>query len=391
MVLLDLSAAFDTVDLVILLRALGSLGIGGTVIEWYRSHLSGRGQRISVHGCTSERFNLDCGVPQGSCLGPLLFSIYTSSLLSIVQDLLPTVYCYADDNQLYVSFSPADENGQSDAIAAMESCVRVIRNWMHENRLLMNETKTEFLLIGTKQQLAKVNVDHVKVGSADIVLHSPVKNLGVWLDSNLSMVEHITKASSSAFFLLYNIRRIRKFLSRENTETLIHAFVSSRIDYCNSLLYGVPNCHLHKLQRVQNAAAHLIFEESKYCHVTPLLKSLHWLPFKYRIILKVLLITFKAIHGLAPVYISELISIRDVSFSRYCLRLTNSLTLNYPALKSRKTLGDRSFFVAAPKLWNKLPSDIRDLNSINSFKTAIKTYLFRQAFLKGKIGCFFIY
>ena len=79
--------------------------------------------------------------------------------------------------------------------------------------------------------------------------------------------------------------------------------------------------------------------------------------------------------------ISELISIRDVSFSRYCLRLTNSLTLNYPALKSRKTLGDRSFFVAAPKLWNELPADIRDLNSINSFKTAIKTYLFRQAFL----------
>ena len=114
--------------LVILLRALGSLGIGIRVIEWYRSYLSGRGQRISFHGCTSERFNLDCGVPQGSCLGPLLFSIYTSSLLSIVQDLLPTVHCYADDNQLYVYFSPADENGQFDAFAAMESCVRVIRN-----------------------------------------------------------------------------------------------------------------------------------------------------------------------------------------------------------------------------------------------------------------------
>ena len=94
------------------------------------------------------------------------------------------------------------------------------------------------------------------------------------------------------------------------------------------LLYGVPNCHLHKLQRVQNAAARLIFEESKYCHVTPLLKSLHWLPVKYRIIFKVLLITFKAIHGLAPVYISELISIRDVSLSRYCLGLTNSFKLS---------------------------------------------------------------
>ena len=163
-----------------------------------------------------------------------MFSIYTSSLLRVVLDLLPTVHCYADDNQLYVSFSPADENGQSNAIAAMEKCVIVIRRWMHENRFLLNETKTEFLWIGTKQQLAKVNVDHVKVGNADIVPHSPVKNLGVWLDSNLSMVEHITKASNAASYHLYNIRRTRKYLSRENTETLIHAFLSSRIDFCNS-------------------------------------------------------------------------------------------------------------------------------------------------------------
>ena len=195
------------------------------------------------------------------------------------------------------------------------------------------------------------------------------------------MVEHINKASSAAFYHLYNIPRIREYLSRENTETLIHAFVSSRIDYCNSLLYGVPNCDLHKLQRVQNAAARPIFEERQYCHVTPLLKSLHWLPVKYRIIFKVLLIIFKAIHGLAPFYISELISIRAVSLSRFSLRSTNSLMLNYPALKSRKTLGDQSFSMAPPKLWNELPMDIRNLNSINKLKTAIKTYLFRQAFL----------
>ena len=132
---------------------------------------------------------------------------------------------------------------------------------------------------------------------------------------------------------------------------------------------------------IQNAAVRLIFEDRKYCHVTPLLKSLHWLPVKYRII-------FKAIHGLAPVYISELISIRDVSLSRYCLRSTNSLMLNYPALKSRKTLANWSFSVAAPKLWNELPSEIRDLSSINKFKMDNKTHLFRQAFYSVKIDAF---
>ena len=115
-------------------------------------------------------------------------------------------------------------------------------------KLLLNEEKTKFLLIGTKQQLAKVDIGHIKVGKVNIAPHSPVKNLGVWFDSNLSMVDHITKTCSAAFYYLCNIRRIRKYLTKECTETLIHAFISSRLDYCNSLLFGVPECHLHKLQ-----------------------------------------------------------------------------------------------------------------------------------------------
>ena len=111
---------------------------------------------------------MNCGVPQGSCLGPLLFTIYTRSLLDVVQDYLPSVRCYADDTQLYVSFSPADMTGHSAAITAIEHCIQVIRNWMHENKLLLNEAKTEFLRIGTKEQLAKVNILYVKVGSANI-------------------------------------------------------------------------------------------------------------------------------------------------------------------------------------------------------------------------------
>ena len=153
-------------------------------------------------------------------------------------------------------------------------------------KILLNEEKTEFFLTGTKQQLAKVDIGHIKVGKVNIAPHSPVKNLGVWFDSNLSMVDHITKTCSAAFYYLYNIRRIRKYLTKECTETLIHAFISSRLDYCNSLLFGVPECHLHKLQRVQNVAARLIFQESRFCHITSLLRSPHWLPVKYRIVFK---------------------------------------------------------------------------------------------------------
>ena len=223
-----------------------------------------RAQSEDINSWVSVEEDLNCGVLQGSCLGPLLFTIYTSSLLDVVEKYLPSVHYYADDTQLYVSFRPADETGHLDANTAIECCTKAIRCWMRENKLLLNEEKTEFLLIGTKQQLAKVYIGCIKVGKVNIAPHSPVKNLGVWCDSNLSMVNRITKTCSAAFYYLYNIRRIRKYLTKECTETLIHVFISSRLDYCNSLLFGVPECHLHKSQRVQNVAARLIFQNLSY-------------------------------------------------------------------------------------------------------------------------------
>ena len=246
-------------------------------------------------------------------------------------------------------------------------------------KILLNEEKTEFFLTGTKQQLAKVDIGHIKVGKVNIAPHSPVKNLGVWFDSNLSMVDHITKTYSAAFYYLYNIRRIRKYLTKECTETLIHAFISSRLDYCNSLLFGVPECHLHKLQRVQNVAARLIFQESRFCHITSLLRSPPWLPVKYRIVFKIILTTFKAIHGLALTYISELISVRDTG--RYDFRSSDGLLLAPCRGKTLTTLGDRSFHAAASKLWKDLPGSIRNTQSLNKFKKAIKPFFICKSFL----------
>ena len=168
------------------------------------------------------------------------------------------------------------------------------------------------------------------------------------------------------------------FLSKESTETLIHAFISSRLDYCNSLFYNIPAYQLQKLQRIQNAAARLILQESKFCHITPLFMTLHWLPVKYRIQFKILLLTFKAINLLAPSYICDLVTVKKPS--NYNLRSNNSLVLDLPKVKSLATLGDRSFSFAAPKLWNKLPNYIRSSASITTFKSQLKTYLFGVAF-----------
>ena len=181
----------------------------------------------------------------------------------------------------------------------MENCIREVRAWMKEDMLWLNKSKTEFILIGSRKQLAKVTINSIKVGDADIATVSSARNLGAWFNSYMDMATHISKTCSSAFYYLYNIRHIRKYLSKEHTEQLIHAFITSRLDYCNSLLYGIAEYQIKKLQRIMNASARLIYCAPKFCHITPILKELHWLPVRARIEFKLLLITYKVVKGLA--------------------------------------------------------------------------------------------
>ena len=233
------------------------------VIAWLCSYLDERCHRVLINTTQSSSFKLNFGVPQGSCLGPLLFTVYAGKLFDVVKHHLPTVHCYADDTQLYVSFSPNFETGQDEPVAVVQRCVDDIRLWKTTDKVLLNDDKTEFVVIGTKPQLAKVQLNDISIGHCEITRTSSVRNLGVWFDSTLSVNSHINKTCSLAFYYLYNIRKIRKYLSRETTEMMIHAFLSSRIDYCNSLLFGLPAYQIHKIQRVQNAAARLIYSESK--------------------------------------------------------------------------------------------------------------------------------
>ncbi|CAB4036288.1 Hypothetical predicted protein, partial [Paramuricea clavata] len=218
----------------------------------------------------------------GSCLGPLLYVIYASKLFGIIEKHLPDAHCFADDSQLYLAFKPDSYMEQNKALAAMENCIRDIRSWMRNDRLLLNDDKTEFLIIGTKQQLAKVNISQIKIGDLVVDKSKVVRNLGSWFDERFIMETHINKVCKTAFYHLHNIRRIRKYLSPESAEILVHAFITTRLDYCKSLMFGVPQYELAKLQRVQNAAARLICKlpasspgANKKFHASHYMKGLH--------------------------------------------------------------------------------------------------------------------
>lgn len=373
LVLLDLSAAFDTIDHNILLNRLENLvGLRGQALSWFRSYLSDRYQFVHFNNDSSYQSRVRYGVPQGSVLGPLLFSIYMLPLGQVIRAHGINFHCYADDTQLYLSVKP-DEAAQ---LSKMEACLVDIKKWMTHNFLLLNPSKTEIIVVGPKSQRCKIsdymlNIDGISIASSAII-----KNLGVTLDPDLALDTHIKNISRVAFYHLRNISKIRKMLSLHDAEKLVHAFVTSRLDYCNALLSGCANSSLKGLQQIQNAAARILTRTRRHEHISPVLASLHWLPVKFRIDYKILLLTFKALHGLGPLYLSDLLSPYIPSRT---LRSQSAGLLVVPKI-AKITMGGRAFSYRAPLLWNKLPAHIRGADTISIFKARLKTYLFSLSY-----------
>uniref|UniRef100_A0A8C6NWF0 Reverse transcriptase domain-containing protein n=1 Tax=Nothobranchius furzeri TaxID=105023 RepID=A0A8C6NWF0_NOTFU len=356
LLLLDLSAAFHTVDHDILLLRLEEVAaIRGPALTWFRSYLSNRSQRVVLNNISSRSAPLSCGVPQGSILGPLLFCLYLLPLSFILKKYCVQYHLYADDCQIYMSVKP------QQSIQPLLDCLRDVKCWLATNFLHLNDSNTELILFNPVRSTVSRNLKTV------------VTNLGVKMDSSLRMDAQVNATVKSCFFQLRRLSKLRAVLSRNNLESVVHAFITSRLDYSNAILLGVNKSTLARLQLIQNAAARSLTRTDRRQRITPVLKSLHWLPITFRVQYKILLFVFKSLHGLAPVYLSDLLSIYTPGRS---LRSSSLLLLEVPKA-CYKSCGQS---VAGPKLWNELPVTVRLASTLADFKSRLKTHYFTLAF-----------
>ena len=297
-VLLDQSAAFDTIDHDTLLDSLSSwFGVGRVVLHWFKSYLSDRVQCIKIGSILSDAKKLLYGVPQGSDLGPILFSLYTIPLSKVIQNHPGISFqFYADDTQLYVHLT---HKSVASALDKQSHCLEDVKRWLSTNKLKLNPDKTEFIVFGSKSQCEKLNHSFPFNILGNLISPTDaVRNLGVWFDSDFSFSCHVIKVCKACFAHVRDLKRLRGHLTHEAALMAANALVGSRLDYCNSLFRGLSALDLHKLQCVQNSLARIIANTTKYSQK----KALHWLPIKYCSIFKTAMLVYKFLHSGNPKY-----------------------------------------------------------------------------------------
>jgi hypothetical protein len=267
-----------------------------------------------------------------------------------------------------------------DLKLSISRCIQEVRGWCASRHLQLNASKTELIWFGSCSNLRRLSsIDSTLTVGTDVIHPtSTVRDLGVYLDSELTMKEHINRTARSCFFQLRRLRQIRRLAGQEVTKRLVSALVLSRLDYCNSTLAGLPQTTLSPLQRVQNAAARLIADAKPRDHITPVMKDLHWLPVTFRIKYKLCLLMHLITIHQCPDYLQDVVSLTSAVATRPGLRSSDGLSYQKPATRTK--FGEHAFSHAGPAEWNDLPDSLQDTLNTKQFKRNLKTFLFNSAY-----------
>lgn len=360
-VFLDLKKAFDTVDHVILLSKLSNYGIHENAYHWFESYLENRIQRCSVNGSLSKSCSLKCGVPQGTILGPLLFLLYINDLPNCLSNCQPRMY--ADDTHLTYAGDNTDN---------IQSCLNHdlanVNNWLTANKLTLNMTKTEFMLIGSRQRLNTLkDSPRPAISGAPISQVATTKSLGVLIDDKLNWSSHVNKLTKKIASGIGAIKRVRHLVPQTSLHFIYRALIQPHFDYCN-VVWGTCGLTLQdKLQKLQNRAARVLTYSNYDADADNILENLGWKNLTCQRQIQRATIVYKSLHGLVPEYLCSRFVSRD---TKYSLRdSVSKVTVPLPRTNYYKN----SLSYSGAVLWNSLPCNIRQAESLIKFKQLIKS------------------
>ena len=343
-------------------------------LELFRNYLFNRSFNVKRSKTESAPNVYSTGVPQGSALGPLFFTLYTADLEKIAAFYNLRIHQYADDTQLYGHCS---FYASMDLQERMSKCIDEIAAWMKINQIKLNSSKIEVIWFSTCRSICKLPTQPVRVFNDHIIPSDSVKNLGVHFDKDLSMKTHMNKLLQMSFASLRKIS-IKNYLNQEALKTLVSALILSRIVYGNIALMGLPKLQTQKIQSIINTTARLISGAGKFDHITPVLKALHWLKIEERIQYKMILQVHKCPNMESSSYLLSKMS--TVSSLPERKRLRSSNTKYIARMRANTILGNRRFEVAAPILWNNLPNHLKSITSTETFSKCLKTHLMIKSY-----------
>lgn len=371
---LDLSAAFDTVDHQLLLERLKyRFNMSGVVLKWFNSYITERSQAVHIDGFNSSFVPLLCGVPQGSVLGPVLYSLYTTPICDIISQSLGLNYSiYADDTSIFVSFNTTSFDIK---LSEISDCFLCLQDWFNYNRLKLNGSKTEAMLIGYPNKINALSIEDIKIGDVTIKLSDSAKHLGIILDSHLNFDKQISSKCNASFVFLRQAYTIREFIDEDTAKIIISSYVTSQLDYCNSIYLDMKSSNQKKLQRILNCSARFVKRLPRKSSTSPVLRDLHWLRYPNRVWYKICCLIHKCIHGTAPPYLKELLMLTS-TYNERSLRSSSSFRLHQPI--GRRRLARSAFSVGGPTIWNSLSVRCRSESSNTKFRKLLKTELFNR-------------